>query len=244
MLGGHRSGCERKGMKLRPRANGPSNCRGISRFSGLLALPCLAAFACAAQAGSLTIAVARPDGKPLAGAVVLLYGPAGTPNPKPSLFVVDQQDLAFTPDLTVVPLGSSVRFPNSDKVSHQVYSFSPSRRFQLPLYRGTPYPPTVFDKPGIVTLGCSIHDDMIAYVIVTDAPWSGRTDPDGRWQADGLPAGGYRIEVWHPRLREESERLARHTSLAADQSARVEFKLTRPLKPEPLGRRPKSWSDY
>ena len=96
-------------------------------------------------------------------------------------------DLNFVPDVTVVPVGSSVSFPNSDDVSHQVYSFSPARRFQLPLYRGKPHAPVVFDQPGIVTLGCNIHDNMVAYIVVTPAPFYGRTDQRGGWVIPNLP---------------------------------------------------------
>ena len=150
----------------------------------------------------------------------------------------------FNPDLVIVPVGSTVTFPNSDKVSHQVYSFSPAKRFQLPLYRGTPYAPTTFDNTGIVTLGCNIHDDMIAYVIVTDARWFGRTGADGSWHANGLPSGQFRIEVWHPRMREPTPVVEFPLTLGTTPSSTLEVKLTRPLRPEALGRKPRSWSDY
>ena len=106
------------------------------------------------------------------------------------------------PTSVVIPVGSSLSFPNSDAVSHQVYSFSPTRRFQLPLYRGKPYPPVDFDQPGIVTLGCNIHDNMLAYVVVTNAPLFGRTGDKGEWVAHNVPEGTYRIKLWHPRLKE------------------------------------------
>ena len=83
--------------------------------------------------------------------------------------------------MLVIPVHSTVQFPNSDAISHQVYSFSSARQFQLPLYRGKPYPPVQFDQPGVVTLGCNIHDNMLAYIVVTAAPFFGRTDADGEW---------------------------------------------------------------
>jgi plastocyanin len=187
--------------------------------------------------------VTSADGAPLKGAVVLVHGPAGSRPHAPAAFVVDQVDRTFEPDLTVMPVGSAVTFPNSDNVSHQVYSFSPAKRFQLPLYRGTPYAPTRFEKTGIVTLGCNIHDEMIAYLIVTDAAWFGRTGPDGTWKAGDLPAGEYRVEVWHPRLREQVELIERDLTVAA-RSNRLDVKLSKTLRPEPLGRKPHSWSDY
>ena len=204
----------------------------------------LAAWATGAAAAALVVKVTKPDGGPVAGAVVLLYGPPGAKSPAPATFVVDQVNQTFTPDLIVIPVGSTVTFPNSDKVSHQVYSFSPAKRFQLPLYRGTPYPPVTFANSGIVTLGCNIHDDMIAYVVVTDAGWFGRTALDGSWTASNLPAGDYRVAVWHPRMREATEMIERPLRLDAALLARVDVRLTRSLRPEPLGVKPRSWSDY
>jgi plastocyanin len=153
--------------------------------------------------------------------------------------VMDQVDLAFAPDVLVLPVRSSVQFPNSDVVSHQVYSFSSARSFQLPLYRGKPYPPVTFEKPGIITLGCNIHDNMIAYIVVTEAPWFGRTDDRGSWIADDVPAGRYRLRIWHP-LMNEPEDKARIVEVGG-QPVSATIKLTRSLKPAPLSDRPHSW---
>ena len=213
-------------------------------LSSLVATVALAAAAASANAAALAVHVTGPDGKPVAGAVVLLHGPSGSKPPPPTTLIIDQVGETFTPGLTVIPVGSSVTFPNSDKVSHQVYSFSPAKRFQLPLYRGTPYAPTVFDRAGIVTLGCNIHDDMIAYVVVTDATWSGRTARDGSWSASGLPNGDFRAEIWHPRMREATEMIERPLKLEASHSGTLEVQLTHSLRPEMLGRKPRSWSDY
>ena len=72
-----------------------------------------------------------------------------------------------------------MEFPNNDTVSHQVYSFSAAKRFQLPLYKGEVHPPVTFDRPGLVVLGCNIHDVMVGYIYVTDAPYFGKTDREG-----------------------------------------------------------------
>ena len=84
-----------------------------------------------------------------------------------------------SPSGRVALVGSTVSFPNSDSVSHQICSFSPTKRFQLPLYRGKPYAPVPFDHVGVVILGCNIHDWMIGYIDVTDAPFYGATDDRG-----------------------------------------------------------------
>jgi len=127
-------------------------------------------------AATLVIHVQTPDGHALSGAVVTVRPLEGQgKRPAPVHAVMDQVNRAFAPDLLVVPVGSTVAFPNSDSVSHQIYSFSAAKRFQLPLYHGKPYPPVQFDQTGVITLGCNIHDEMLAYLLVTDAPYFGRT---------------------------------------------------------------------
>jgi len=154
---------------------------------------------------------------------------------------MDQVNRAFVPDVLVIPAGSTVEFPNSDSVNHQIYSFSPARKFQLPLYRGKRYPPVRFDQVGFVTLGCNIHDSMLAYVLVTDAPYFGRTDPTGAWSVE-VPGGSYRVTVWHPRMRESAE-LGREMTIGDGEHTAVTVRLTKPLQPAPLEGR-HSWDAY
>jgi hypothetical protein len=126
-------------------------------------------------------------------------------------------------------------------VSHQIYSFSPAKRFQLPLYRGKPYPPVPFDTVGIVTLGCNIHDQMLAYVLVTDAPYFGRTDSGGAWSAE-VTHGHYKVTLWHPRVRDEGAELERQLTVGDADRAELTLRLAKPLQPAPL-EHPHSW-DY
>ncbi|HEX6396257.1 MAG TPA: hypothetical protein VFZ95_02440 [Steroidobacteraceae bacterium] len=192
-----------------------------------------------APAATLAVHVLERDGKPLPGAVVTMEPETSPASPAaPVKAIMDQVNLAFLPDVLVIPVHSTVQFPNSDAVGHQVYSFSSARQFQLPLYRGKPYPPVQFDQPGVVTLGCNIHDNMLGYIIVTAAPWFGRTDAQGAWQGRDLPAGKFRIRVWHPLLNEPRE-LERSVGLNGDGS--LEFRLVKPLRPAPLSGRPRSW---
>jgi plastocyanin len=199
-------------------------------------------FLCLAPAHgeSLTVSVKQRNGKPLIGAVVTLETP-GLPAAAPVSAIMDQVDLAFVPDVLVIPLRSSVLFPNSDAISHQVYSFSNARQFQLPLYRGKPYPPVTFERAGVVTLGCNIHDNMLAYIVVTAAPYFGRTAANGEWTAPDVPAGRYNIRVWHP-LGHDTQEIEGVVQPGAANS-RVELRLARDLKPAPLTGRPHSW-DY
>src|SRR6516162_8230161 len=196
-----------------------------------------------APAATLVINVRSADGHPLSGAVVTvrpLDGPARRTAPVRA--VMDQINRAFEPDLLVIPVGSTVEFPNSDSVSHQIYSFSPAKRFQLPLYRGKPYPPVHFEQPGVVTLGCNIHDEMLAYLLVTDAAWYGRTSEGGSFSAE-VPRGRYRVALWHPRLRDNETDLERELTVGDGDRAELTLRLTHGLQPAPLADRPHSW-DY
>jgi plastocyanin len=200
-----------------------------------------------ALAATMVAAVQTSDGRPLAGAVLTIHSLTGRglngsdPPALPVSAIMDQVNRAFVPDLLVIPTGSTVAFPNSDSVSHQIYSFSAARRFQLPLYRGKPYPPVHFDQAGLVTLGCNIHDSMLAYVLVTDAPYFGRTDATGSWSVE-LPRGTYRVTVWHPRMQEGSA-LEREVTIGDGDRAAVALRLAKALQPAPLDGR-HSWDSY
>ena len=138
----------------------------------------------------------RAGDAPLADAVVSLH--AGQAPASSAAAVMDQRDSAFVPGVLVVQAGTTVSFPNSDTVRHQVYSFSPAKPFELPLYEGTPLAPVLFDRPGVVVVGCNIHDWMIGYIVVVDTPHFARTDARGRVRLD-VPAGRYRMQAWHAR---------------------------------------------
>jgi len=224
----------------------PARARRFKGPSGLLAAAlalCAALAVGTCAAATLVINVRSADGRPLGGAVITVRPLDGPPRKvAPLRAVMDQINRAFAPDLLVIPVGSTVEFPNSDSVSHQIYSFSPAKRFQLPLYRGKPYPPVHFDQAGVVTLGCNIHDEMLAYLVITDAAYFGRTDHDGAFSVE-LPHGRYRVGIWHPRLREAEDDLERELSVGDTDRADLTLRLAKSLEPAPLTDRPHSW-DY
>ena len=149
-----------------------------------------------ASAAPLHIQMHDQSGQPLVDAVVTLQGPIGQP---PGLLKadMDQRNQHFAPHVLAVHSGTPIKFPNSDNIRHQVYSFSAAKRFELRLYEGTPSDPVLFDKPGVVVLGCNIHDWMLGYVYVTDDPRFGVTDKSGQLTLDA-PAGTYHATLWHP----------------------------------------------
>ena len=153
-----------------------------------------------AHAATLTIDVRNGRGQPVRDAVVYAV-PDGKALPLArKTAVMDQKNRMFVPHVLPVQTGTAVRFPNSDDIRHQVYSFSPAKTFQLPLYTGTPSTPIVFDKPGVATLGCNIHDRMSAYIVVVDTPHFGATGGNGRVTLDDLSSGKYTVHVWHSEL--------------------------------------------
>lgn len=161
--------------------------------------------ACApASGGSLEVRVMNGD-QPVAAAVVELLGPA-LPPPTPSAGVMDQINSEFVPRQLVVTRGSDVSFPNSDVTRHQVYSFSPAKRFELPLYSGTPPEPVRFESAGVVTLGCNIHDAMIGYIVVVDSDAWAETSAQGVAIVSDVPAGDYQLRIWHERVAAEPSR--------------------------------------
>lgn len=159
------------------------------------------ALAASADAATLDVQVVDSGGRALADAVVFLESPAAKAAVRPAANVeISQVNKQFTPAVTVVPVGTPVQFPNRDTVRHHVYSFSPSKVFEIKLYAGKPANPVVFDKPGVAILGCNIHDQMVGWVLVVETPHYGRTGVDGRLKLDDVPAGTYRLRTWHPDL--------------------------------------------
>ena len=162
----------------------------------------------AGAAGAATVvAMARAGDRPLADAVVTLTPLGIAPDGRPATGdgVMRQHDERFDPFVVAISTGSRVRFPNDDDVRHHVYSFSPAKPFELRLYGRDETPSVLFDRPGIVAVGCNIHDTMRGYVYVTYAPWFGVTDGEGLAPLTGIPAGRYRVDAWHPDQRRAME---------------------------------------
>jgi plastocyanin len=153
------------------------------------------------NAATLQVKVQDAQGAPLANAVVTLQGPPGQAPAETAR--MDQIKQQYVPQVLAVHTGTPVSFPNKDNIRHQVYSFSQPKRFELRLYEGTPSKPELFDKPGLVVLGCNIHDWMLGYIYVTDDPWFAVTNASGAITFAGLPAGHYKATLWHPRAADQ-----------------------------------------
>lgn len=138
------------------------------------------------------VQVVDKQNNPVTNAIISLPGYSqATPN---TVALMDQEYGAFNPRVLVIQKGQSVSFPNSDEIRHHVYSFSKPKSFEIKLYKGTATAPILFDKPGLVVLGCNIHDDMIGYIYVADNHFSVKTDAEGRATLPAKP--GDEVTVW------------------------------------------------
>lgn len=182
------------------------------------------------------VMVSSIEGQPLENAVVEIYYDTAVAINQPQEQNVYQRDAAFYPKVLTVPTGSYVAFPNQDTTRHHVYSFSPAKTFDLNLYLKETPPPVHFDQPGIVVLGCNIHDHMQAFIVVSDAHYTATTKADGTLNLANLPPGQHRIRVWHPRL-DDSQQVWWEGSIsgAAQLDVRLELNAlppsTQPLSP-------------
>jgi plastocyanin len=178
-------------------------------------------FFCAnADAGTIEATVSTPAGKPVEDAAVVAEPVSGAVPRHRGMATIEQRDREFIPYVTIVQTGTTVEFPNRDPVKHHVYSFSPAKLFEIKLYAGKPVQPVLFDKPGEVALGCNIHDWMEAYVLVVNSPYFAKTGSNGKALIRNVPAGRYRLRVWHPR--QKAERPLREIKIGAT-PARLEM---------------------
>ena len=193
------------------------------RVPALIALAC--ALAAPARAADVVVSLVTPAGKPVSNAVVTLKPQGGLPRGPirfPWPMTMAQRDMQFEPFVLIVPVGADVAFPNLDRVRHHVYSFSPAKTFELKLYGRDETRVVHFDKPGVVPLGCNIHDSMVAFVLVVDTPYAGMTDASGQAVIHGVPPGAQAVRVWHPYLRAPGNAVSVAAAVPQDGAVRVQ----------------------
>jgi plastocyanin len=151
---------------------------------------------------TLSVKVFDTHGAPVADAVVFDYPLTDRKfRPPAQPYVMDQINKEYVPHVLPILVGSRVRFPNKDDVHHDLYSFSPAKTFEIPLYKGEPAHPVLFDKTGVVQLGCNIHDWMSGIILVLPNPYFGKTDKTGKTTLSGFPSNSDLVlAVFHERL--------------------------------------------
>lgn len=158
-----------------------------------------------ADATNFTAEVVDQDGHPVVNAVVSLVPESKSAIPAAATRLatektIDQRNETFLPLVTIVPKGGHIIFVNNDQTTHQIYSFSTVKQFEITLARGEKSPGVAFDNSGIAALGCNIHDHMIAYAFVAESPWTALTGADGGAAIADVPAGNYQAQIWHPKF--------------------------------------------
>jgi plastocyanin len=201
----------------------------------LLALLMVFAAVNAARASDLVVSLKDASGQPVVDAVVTYHPAGGAPAPRPAgAYVVTQADIRFEPFVLVAPVGAEVQFPNHDKVRHHVYSFSPAKRFELKLYGRDETRSVTFDRPGAVSLGCNIHDQMMGFIYITDTPYTAKSGPRGEAVLENVPPGPGALTVWQPFLKSRRNEMSQSVTLPAQGAAHAAFTLD--LRAPPAGK--------
>lgn len=154
------------------------------------------------DAAELNVRIADSRGAPIADAIVTIESQAeDARRPPAQTKTIDQKNETFIPYVEIFRPGDSVVFHNADHTRHHVYSFAPARQFEFVLTSGQSSEPLRLEQTGVVAVGCNIHDRMITYLYISDAPWIARSPADGHVTVHDLPLGDFSVKVWHPRLR-------------------------------------------
>ena len=199
-----------------------------SRLAPFLSILLLLLTVPAVVAGSLTARLSDHKGQPVDRGVVVAKSLSGSEaDARPATAVMDQIDETFVPHVLPILAGTAVSFPNQDDIRHHVYSFSEAKQFELPLYKGTPAEPVVFDKPGEVVLGCNIHDHMRGYLYVVESPYFAVSSEEGLAEIRDVPEGSYEVSAWHPRQKSPAE--PRTVQIKTGENLELDFEVR--LKP-------------
>ena len=184
-----------------------------------------------AYAEIINLTVTDQSGKPVNNTIVSAYS-LNKQNLPPinseKTIIVDQINKEFVQHVTPIQVGTAINFPNHDQIRHHVYSLSPAKNFEIPLYKGIPAEPITFEQEGVAVLGCNIHDRMSAYIVVIDSPYFAKTEDQGRASLT-LPVGEYELHFWHRDADEHSKNSKQPIKMTAGQAENISVELK--LKP-------------
>lgn len=183
----------------------------LRRAVAVLSLPALSLAAAAVLAAQATVpagvdvrGMARVGGKPAPNVIVWLDAPSAPRTFKAPKVVLDQRNLSFSPQVLAVRVGTTVQFPNNDRVFHNVFSFHDGKRFDLGMYPVGATQPVTFDKAGLSRIFCNIHPNMAAYVMAVDTPYFAVSDASGAFNVGSVPPNRYTYHAWRAGAQELS----------------------------------------
>jgi len=182
----------------------------------------------ALNAQSVLVNVTDENGSPIENAVVSLVSEDKSKNfrnEEKADPVMLQQGQEFVPGILPVSIGSEVYFPNKDNFRHMIYSFSKAKRFEVQLYGGEDQIFVNFDKAGLVTLGCNIHDNMVGYIYVLETDHFAKSDNNGKIELTDLPPATYEATVWHPNIDRSFRTTTQTVIIEEGKSVSIEFAL-------------------
>ncbi|NNE39173.1 MAG: methylamine utilization protein [Gammaproteobacteria bacterium] len=178
-------------------------------------------------ADTLTVMVTDNSGQVLPDAIVYLQPKSEMKVLQTPAVEIEQKNRLFNPFISVIPVGTTATFPNHDGIGHHVYSFSEAKSFELPLSEEVLTREIIFDKPGVVTVGCNIHDWMVAYLYIVTTPYYTVTDNNGNAELPDITAGEYELHIWHPGAK-DTETIK---SLTIGQGNRLQEEFTLEIRP-------------
>ncbi|MBL4782602.1 MAG: hypothetical protein JKX92_10195 [Porticoccaceae bacterium] len=189
-------------------------------------------------AGDLSVSVIDDQGELVENAVVVLHPlfDDDWSTLEPQALLMKQQGAMFRPFVLAVGTASTVSFPNFDEFRHQVYSYSKAKRIELRLYGMDESKTVLFDRAGIVALGCNIHDNMLAYIYVSDEPYHVVSDAQGMALIRDVRPGDYEMTIWHPDQKKRRQNYMQSLSVLADSAAvaaRIEMRSSRRQQKSP-----------
>jgi len=186
-----------------------------------------------ALAADITISVVDQKSNSVVDGYVELFSLSGTSKAKVSSGTIDQVDKEFTPLVSAIPVGSTIFFPNSDNIQHQIYSFSKSKEFDLPLFAKNDTQKVVFDTAGIILMGCNIHDWMLSFLYVYESAFFAQTNTNGAVIFSDVPAGEYELRTWSPRLKNNRAPVIQKLSISENQTITQTIKVRKKIRRKP-----------
>ena len=196
-------------------------CNKAYLFAALAAL----SLSTAVQAGNLNAVVALDDGTAVQDVVISVSekGQDSTMAATNARATMLQQGQQFRPFIFPIQVGTTVEFPNRDPFRHHVYFFAKAKTFELKLYDSSEAETMIFDREGIIPLGCNIHDNVLSYVYVIGTPHFAQTDDSGKSALEDLPAGECTVESWHPN--QKSSLATTDITVTADSNSQINFEM-------------------